>query len=92
MTPNRSSGRYEVTFTTPARKQLLKLELHARVRILRTLDLLADNPRPPGSTQLVGGAGERRVRAGDYRIVYEVNGGELIVLVLRVAHRREVYR
>lgn len=92
MTGGAIPGRYEVTFTAPARKQLTKLDPQVRLRILRTLDVLADDPRPPGSTQLVGGAGERRVRAGDYRIIYEVHDGELVVLVLRMAHRREVYR
>ena len=46
----------------------------------------------PAATQLVGGAGEWRVRTGDYRIVYEINDGELLVLVLAVGHRREIYR
>ena len=91
MTPQQP-GRYEVTFTAHARKQLVKLDPQVRIRIVRTLDVLADNPRPPGATQLVGGDGEIRVRAGDWRIVYEVRDQELIVLVLRVAHRREVYR
>jgi mRNA interferase RelE/StbE len=39
----------------------------------------------------VGGAGEWRVRTGDYRVIYEVHDGELLVLVFRMAHRREVY-
>ena len=52
------------------------------------IELLADNPRPPAATQLVGGQGEWRVRVGDYRIVYEIRETELIVLVLRLGHRR----
>jgi mRNA interferase RelE/StbE len=39
----------------------------------------------------VGGTGEWRVRTGDYRVIYEIHDGELLVLVLRMAHRREVY-
>lgn len=53
---------------------------------------LAEDPRPPGSLQLSGGDGEFRIRVGDYRIVYDVQDDELVVLVLRVGHRREVYR
>jgi mRNA interferase RelE/StbE len=50
---------------------------------------LAETPRPPAVTRLVGGSGEWRVRTGDYRIIYEIHDGELFVL--RSAHRREVY-
>ncbi len=56
------------------------------------VELLAENPRPPAATQLVGGSGEWRVRTGDYRIIYEIHDGELLVLVIVVGHRREVYR
>ena len=63
-----------------------------RRRIQAALELLATEPRPPAATQLVGGSGEWRVRTGDYRIVYEIHDGELLVLVLRIGHRRDVYR
>lgn len=53
---------------------------------------LAEEPRPPGCIQLKGGNGELRMRVGDYRVIYVLNDGELVVLVLRVGHRREVYR
>ncbi|WP_346426229.1 type II toxin-antitoxin system RelE/ParE family toxin [Actinobaculum sp. 313] len=56
------------------------------------VELLAQEPRPSGAKKLVGGRGEWRVRTGDYRIVYEVHDGVLLVLVLAVGHRREVYR
>lgn len=55
------------------------------------LELLAADPRPPAATRLVGGSGAWRVRTGDYRVVYEVNDGKLLVFVVRVGHRREVY-
>nr|WP_253901586.1 type II toxin-antitoxin system RelE/ParE family toxin [Arthrobacter sp. PAMC 25486] len=48
--------------------------------------------RAPGSLQLSGGDGELRIRVGDYRIVYDVVDSELVILVLRLRHRREVYR
>jgi len=56
------------------------------------IDLIATEPRPPAATQLVGGAGEWRVRTGDYRIVYEIEDERLLVLVLSVGHRREIYQ
>ncbi len=57
----------------------------------RAIDLLADNPRPPKAIQLVGGADEWRVRTGDYRIIYEIDDDTIVVLVLRVGHRGDVY-
>jgi mRNA interferase RelE/StbE len=83
---------HRVTLAPSALRQLRCLDPSARRRIQAALELLADEPRPPAATQLVGGAGEWRVRTGDYRIVYEIHDGELLVLVLAVGHRREIYR
>jgi mRNA interferase RelE/StbE len=83
---------YTVTLSPAAERQLRKFDPHTRRRIQAALDLLADNPRPPAAKQLVGGAGEWRVRTGDYRIVYEIEDDVLLVLVLTMGHRREVYR
>lgn len=83
---------YQVTLTPAAARQLRKLDHQARRRIQAAIDLLAADPRPPAATQLVGGAGEWRVRTGDYRIVYEIHDQNLLVLVLVVGHRREIYR
>ena len=55
------------------------------------LDELAVNPYPPDSLKLVGGDGQRRVRVGDYRIIYSVDDQGLIVTVLKLGHRREIY-
>lgn len=82
---------YRITLAPMAARQLRKLDAPARRRIQAALDLLAEQPRPPSATRLVGGAGEWRVRTGDYRIVYEVEDDQLLVLVLRLGHRREVY-
>ena len=83
---------YRVTFAPSAARQLRKLEPQARRRVQAAVELLSLDPRPPAASQLVGGAGEWRVRTGDYRIVYEIHDGELLVLVLAVGHRRDVYR
>jgi mRNA interferase RelE/StbE len=83
---------YQVRLAPRPARELRKLDPPARRRIQAALELLADNPRPPAARQLVGGAGEWRVRTGDYRIVYEIQDEVLLVLVLRIGHRREVYR
>ena len=82
---------YRVTLSPMAARQLRKLDAQARRRIQAALELLAEQPRPPSATRLVGGAGEWRVRTGDYRIVYEIEDDRLLILVLRLGHRREVY-
>jgi len=83
---------YRISLSPAAARQLRKFDPQVRRRIQGVLELLAVEPRPPAATRLVGGAGEWRVRTGDYRIVYEIEDQELLVLVLRVGHRREIYR
>lgn len=83
---------YEITYAHSALKALRKLDRIVAQRILRAVDSLAQDPRPQGCLQLSGGDGEFRIRVGDYRVIYDVNDEELVVLVLRAAHRREVYR
>lgn len=83
---------YRISFAKAASRRLRKLDPRVRRRIQAAVELLATEPRPPAAKQLVGGAGEWRVRTGDYRIVYEIHDGELLVLVISVGHRREVYR
>lgn len=83
---------YGITLAPAAARQLRKFDPQARRRIQAALELLATDPRPPAATRLVGGTGEWRVRTGDYRVVYEIEDDRLLVLILRVGHRRDVYR
>jgi mRNA interferase RelE/StbE len=83
---------YQISVTTSAARQLRKLDPQARRRVQAAIELLANQPRPPAAKQLVGGGGEWRVRTGDYRIVYEIHDGKLLVLVVAVGHRRDIYR
>jgi mRNA interferase RelE/StbE len=82
---------YEVRLAPAAVRQLGKLDPPGRRRVQAAIDLLAEDPRPPGARQLVGGAGEWRVRTGDFRIIYDIRDRELVVLVIKVGHRRDVY-
>jgi mRNA interferase RelE/StbE len=83
---------YRISLSPWAARQLRKFDPQVRRRIQGVLELLAVEPRPPAAARLVGGAGEWRVRTGDYRIVYEIEDRAPLVLVLRVGHRREIYR
>ncbi|MFZ0890361.1 MAG: type II toxin-antitoxin system RelE/ParE family toxin [Candidatus Binataceae bacterium] len=83
---------YRVDVSPGARRELRALDSGTRDRILRALVKLETEPRPAGAKKLKGGHELWRIRVGDYRIVYEVRDRILVVLVVRIAHRREVYR
>ena len=83
---------YRIEIAPAAVRQLRKLDPTARRRVQAAIELLADQPRPSGATKLAGGDGEWRVRTGDYRIVYEVHDDVLLVLVVAVGHRRDIYQ
>jgi mRNA interferase RelE/StbE len=82
---------FDVRLAPAAERQLRKLDPAGRRRVQAALDLLAEDPRPPSARQLVGGAGEWRVRTGDFRIIYEIQDQQLLVLVVTIGHRRDVY-
>jgi mRNA interferase RelE/StbE len=85
-------SRYQVLVARRAVKTLAGLQRRDQQRIRAAIDLLADEPRPPGAVGLVGEPHTYRVRVGDYRIVYEVLDDQLIIHVVRIGHRRDVYR
>jgi mRNA interferase RelE/StbE len=83
---------YEVELLPSARRELRRLPKPVQVRIAVGLRELGDDPRPAGVVKLSGAENLWRIRIGDYRVVYEIHDGRLLVLVVRVAHRRDVYR
>jgi len=83
---------YRVEVARRALKSLRALPRREQQRIRAAIDLLAEHPRPPGCVAMAGEARTYRVRVGDYRIVYEVFDDHLVVQVVRVGHRRDVYR
>ena len=83
---------YRVEVAPAAVRQLRKLDTSARRRIQAAIELLADQPRPSGAKKLLGGDGEWRARTGDYRIIYEIHDHVLLVLVIAVGHRRDIYQ
>ncbi|MGD8151079.1 type II toxin-antitoxin system RelE family toxin [Ornithinimicrobium sp. Y1694] len=83
---------YRVEVAPAAVRQLRKLNPDARRRVQAAVELLADQPRPNAAKKLVGGDGEWRVRTGDYRIIYEIRDDVLLVLVVAVGHRRDIYQ
>lgn len=86
------SRSYEVVFDSRASKELGKLDKPVARRVYSAVMALAEEPRPDGCRQLSGYPALWRVRVGDHRVVYSIDDGRLVVVALRVAHRREVYR
>lgn len=83
--------KYKVKLKKSATKQLRKLDKKQIERILIKIYLLADNPYPNGAEQLTGQKAFR-IRVGDYRVIYEVHNKQLLVQVIRLGHRKEVYK
>jgi len=87
--------RYRVEFTTSAGREIRKLRKSIQPKLMKNIseriNALAEDPRPPG-VEKVEGHDLWRVRAGDYRIVYSVEEAMLTVVVVKIGHRREVYR
>lgn len=83
---------YRIEITRDALRALAKLDKPIRRRIQAAIDRLKTDPRPSGAIALQGLSGAYRVRAGDYRVIYTVEDARLLVLVVDLGHRREIYR
>lgn len=83
---------YRVELTPAAERYLRGLDRPVLRRIDAKIRALAEDPRPNGVEKLTGDDGIFRVRVGDYRILYTIEDAELVILVVRIRHRREVYR
>ena len=83
---------YSVVVLDAALKQLRQVPKADRTRIRARIDALAEDPRPAGAKKLRARENLWRIRSGDYRIIYSIKDERLLVLVIRIGHRREVYR
>ena len=84
--------KYRIEFKRSAAKALMKLPKPDRRRIRDKIDSFTDNLPDPAITKMKGDNPFHRVRVGDYRIIYEIHEDTLLVLVLKIGHRKEVYR
>lgn len=84
-------SRYRVHMARRAIRALAALPRREQQRVRAAIDLLSDNPRPPGCTKLTGEDNTYRVRVGVYRILYEVFDDRLVIHVVRIGHRRDIY-
>ncbi|MBA3343185.1 MAG: type II toxin-antitoxin system RelE/ParE family toxin [Gemmatimonadaceae bacterium] len=87
-----SPARYEIQLSASAARAFRKLDGATQLRLARQIDSLALNPRPHGTRKLEGERDLYRLRAGDYRIIYTVKDRLLVILVIAIGHRRDIYR
>jgi mRNA interferase RelE/StbE len=83
---------YTVEFSTSAQREFKALERAVQRRIAARIDELAKNPFSPGTKKLRGEPDHYRVRLGQYWIIYRAEGKRMTIVVVRIGHRREVYR
>jgi mRNA interferase RelE/StbE len=83
---------FAIRYSPAAAKAFRKIHPTDGRRLKAAIEQLAIDPRPTGCKRLTGGDGEHRIRVGDYRVVYDVDDGTVVVLVLAIGHRREIYR
>ena len=84
-------GSYEILIRRSAEKEIRDLPIGARARVVARIRALAETPRPPGCEKL-SGRDAYRIRVGEYRVIYTIADRILVVEVVRVAHRKDVYR
>lgn len=82
---------YSLEIKNSAFKELQRLDKKERIRVVTAIDQLKENPH---IGKLLKGelSGLRRIRSGNYRVIYEINEGQVLILVLRIAHRKQIYR
>lgn len=85
-------GRFEIRISRMAERRLRKLPSEGRDRVVRAVRALADDPVPRGSRRLTGYDDVFRIRVGPYRVLYSVAAPTFTILVLKIGHRRDVYR
>jgi mRNA interferase RelE/StbE len=83
---------YSILLAPPAERQLKSLTDSVQKRIVKRLKSLRENPRPQGVKKLAGEEDLYRIRDGDCRIIYTIQDKELIVLVVKIGNRKDVYR
>ena len=83
--------KYKLFIEKVAQKELSKVPHKEQLRIIAAVKNLTENPRPPGVKKLTG-RDAWRIRIGNYRIIYEIQEDKLIVLIVHIGHRKDIYR
>ena len=84
---------YRLVIKSSAAKELEAIgQKTDRARLVKSIQALAEQPKPAGAEKLSGHIDLYRIRVGNYRVVYEIDNGQIVVTVIKVGHRKEIYR
>lgn len=83
---------YALEYKSSVKKELRKLTKHDRTAIVQKIQNLKNNPLPEGSAKLKGSNDLFRIRYGDYRVIYQLQKKVLLIIIIRIGHRREIYK
>lgn len=83
---------YEIRFSKESSKTLNSLDAKLAVRIAKAVGKLATESKSPGSRKIVGSENDYRIRVGDYRVVYQIRSFVVMIFVIRIGHRKDIYR
>ena len=84
-------ARHSIEISRTAEKQLKKLNRDNQRRVVKAIVALTDDPRPQGSRKLAGYDDVFQIRVGPYRVLYSVSGKKLVIIILKIGHRKDVY-
>ncbi|MBI2026887.1 MAG: type II toxin-antitoxin system RelE/ParE family toxin [Deltaproteobacteria bacterium] len=85
-------AQYNIQFKPSVFKQLKQISSRDQKKIMRKIQELEENPRPFGLKKLVAEENLYRIRVGDYRIIYQIQDKILLILVIKIGHRKDIYR
>ena len=83
---------YRISIDPAALREMKKFTPKVRQLVADAISALADDPRPEGARKLSGSRSSYRIRVGEHRVLYRITDKELLILVVKVGHRRDVYR
>ena len=83
---------YTIEFTASALREFRALDRQIQRRVSAQIEELRDDPFPPGVQKFQGEAGHWRIRIGNYRIIYRIEKLRVVIVIVKIGHRREVYR
>jgi mRNA interferase RelE/StbE len=83
---------FKLEYKNSVKKELRKLAQMDRMTIVHKIELLKQEPKPEGSAKLKGSRDLFRIRHGDYRVIYQIQNDILVIIIIRIGHRREIYK
>lgn len=83
---------FTIKYRSSVKKELRKLSKIDRAAVIDRIEKLKNNPKPVGSAKLKGSTNLYRIRQGDYRVIYKIENDVLVIIIIRIGHRRDIYK